>query len=76
MAAPGSALPEFPAGFHDLGHVTALAERYAAVANSIRKAIDKCAELGDADSADLLTGISRELDKQLWFLEAHTKREG
>jgi DNA-binding ferritin-like protein len=28
-------------------------------------------DLGDADTADLFTGISRETDKQLWFLEAH-----
>ena len=39
------------------------------------KEIDKTDELGDKDSADLLTGISRTLDLQLWFLEAHTRRE-
>jgi hypothetical protein len=26
---------------------------------------------GDADSSDLLTGISRETDQYPWFLEAH-----
>ena len=30
-----------------------------------------CRPLGDADTADLFTGISRETDKYLWFLEAH-----
>ena len=36
-----------------------------------RKAIDEATRLGDADTADLFTGISRENDKYLWFLEAH-----
>jgi DNA-binding ferritin-like protein len=27
--------------------------------------------IGDAGTADLFTGISRETDKDLWFLEAH-----
>jgi starvation-inducible DNA-binding protein len=28
-------------------------------------------ELGDKDTADLFTGISRGIDKLLWFVEAH-----
>ena len=28
-------------------------------------------DLGAADTADLFTGISRQSDKDLWFLEAH-----
>lgn len=27
--------------------------------------------LGDADTTDLFTELSRSLDKDLWFLEAH-----
>ena len=53
------------------GHVDALATAIAAVGKVVRMAIDETAGLGDADTADLLTGVSRELDKQLWFLEAH-----
>ena len=37
----------------------------------MRGAIDATAELGDADTADLFTQLSREIDKYLWFLEAH-----
>ena len=48
-----------------------LAAQYAKVANSIRKAIDTSDDLGDKDSADLFTNISRELDKSVYFLEAH-----
>jgi DNA-binding ferritin-like protein len=34
-------------------------------------AIEAADRLGDADTADLFMGISRETDKFLWFLEAH-----
>jgi starvation-inducible DNA-binding protein len=27
--------------------------------------------LGDADTLDMFTEISRDIDKQLWFVEAH-----
>jgi starvation-inducible DNA-binding protein len=43
----------------------------AAFGKAVRSAIDDTDELGDKDTADLFTGISRELDKYLWFLEAH-----
>ena len=36
-----------------------------------RQAIDIAARTGDTDTADLFTGISREIDKALWFLDAH-----
>ncbi len=65
-------LAPYPEGLRDgLAHVTALAERYAALADTTRNAIDVAAEAGDADTADLLTGTSRMLDKALWMLEAH-----
>jgi starvation-inducible DNA-binding protein len=52
-------------------HVKALADRYAALAATVRAGIDTADEAGDADTADLLTGFSRTLDKALWMLEAH-----
>ena len=52
-------------------HVVALAERYGDLANATRTAIDISAEAGDAGTADILTAMSRSLDKALWFLEAH-----
>jgi starvation-inducible DNA-binding protein len=52
-------------------HVKALADRYAALAATVRAGIDTADEAGDADTADLLTGLSRTLDKALWMLEAH-----
>ena len=71
-AAADSILPEFPFDILDgKDYVTALADRYAPYAQHLRVAIDKAAELGDADTADLYTEISRAIDKRLWFLEAH-----
>ena len=52
-------------------HVTALANSFATYAKHVREAIDSTEELGDADTADLYTEISRTIDKRLWFLEAH-----
>ena len=71
-AASDSILPEFPFDIADgKEHVTALADRYAPYAQHLRVATDKAGELGDADTADLYTEISRAIDKRLWFLEAH-----
>jgi starvation-inducible DNA-binding protein len=71
MAAAQSALPELPMVYEGRAVVEALAERYALVGTSVRAAIDAAAKAGDADTSDLFTGVSRDLDKQLWFLEAH-----
>ena len=54
-----------------LAHVEALSAAVADYAAKVRAAIETADRLGDADSADLFTGISRETDKYLWFLEAH-----
>ena len=52
-------------------HVTALANSFGTYTKHLREAIDATDELGDADTADLYTEISRTADKRLWFLEAH-----
>lgn len=52
-------------------HVEALSNAMAAVGKSVRAAIDQANELGDADTADLFTEVSRAIDKKLWFVEAH-----
>jgi len=52
-------------------HVDALSKALAAFGKQVRAAIDKADSTGDADTADLFTQISREVDKQLWFVEAH-----
>ncbi|MDR1817005.1 MAG: DNA starvation/stationary phase protection protein Dps [Puniceicoccales bacterium] len=75
-AAAGSALSEFPtetAGDSPLAFATALAKQFAVAAKQVRAGIDAASGFGDADTADLLTGTSRALDKALWFLEAHNR---
>ena len=72
-AAQESEIAEFPLKPGAMEYVTALVERYAKVGNSMRKAIDAADKAGDANTADLFTGISRELDKSLYFLEAHIR---
>jgi starvation-inducible DNA-binding protein len=67
-----SRVPEFPAGtFKGMDVVAALADRYATAGKIARAAIDEADELGDKDTADLFTEVSRELDQSLYFLEAH-----
>ena len=72
MASAASRLPEYPSDVvGSLPSVEALATRYANLAATTRVAIDTAAQHGDMDTSDLLTEVSRGLDKALWFLEAH-----
>lgn len=72
MAAGASRLPDFSAeAISGVDAVVALSDRFALLAATTRAGIDTAAAAGDADTADLLTEVSRGLDKSLWFLEAH-----
>jgi starvation-inducible DNA-binding protein len=72
MAAEASRLAEYPLDpGGSMQHVEALAERFAALAATTRSAIKAAEKEDDAATADLLTEVSRGLDKSLWFLEAH-----
>ncbi len=48
-------------------------DSYAAYANAVRGEHRRDDEAGDADTADLFTEVSRAVDKQLWFIEAHVQ---
>ncbi|MES2626158.1 MAG: DNA starvation/stationary phase protection protein Dps [Pseudomonadota bacterium] len=52
-------------------HARALAAALAAYGATVRLAIESATTCGDAGTADLLTGVSRGVDKQLWLVEAH-----
>lgn len=72
MAAMNSQLPEFPSDVtKGEAMLEVVAERWAQYAAFVRKGIRSAEELGDMDSADLFTEISRAIDKGLWFIEAH-----
>src|SRR5262245_32329738 len=72
MAAEATTLDEYPIDAID-GMETAavVADRLAAYGASVREGIDVATELGDQDTADLFTEVSRAIDKHLWFVEAH-----
>ena len=70
--ARGTSLKPYPENITEgVAHVKALAAALASFGARVRGAIEAATALGDADTADLFTGISREVDKDLWFLEAH-----
>lgn len=72
VVAEKTGLPKYPLAIAaGPDHVAALANSIAKHGKEVRAAIDSSADWGDADTADLFTGVSRDLDKYLWFLEAH-----
>lgn len=67
-----SKLPDYPIGIAaGAEHVAALSDALGAFGRAARITIEEMNELEDADSADMLTEISRGTDKWLWFVEAH-----
>ncbi len=71
-AAASTHIPELPPdATTGPEYVEALVERVGVHANSLRRDIEIAVEHGDEDTADMYTELSREVDKQLYFLEAH-----
>jgi starvation-inducible DNA-binding protein len=74
MAAARSRLEEYPLTISDgHAHVEAVARALSTFGEEARNTIDEADGLGDADTADIFTEISRGIDKWLWFVEAHTQ---
>src|SRR5207245_7997352 len=72
VVAERSALVDYPLGLSTgAEHVAALSDALAGFGRTARVGIEEMNELEDADSADILTEISRGVDKWLWFVEAH-----
>jgi starvation-inducible DNA-binding protein len=66
-----SRLEEYPDLVKGQEHVDALSSALATFGHGTRVAINEADELGDPATADILTEITRGIDKWLWFVEAH-----
>lgn len=74
LAAQNSSLSEYPHEIYDgPAHVDALSTALSDFGKKVRADIDTTGDLGDMDTADLFTEISRSIDKLLWFVEAHNQ---
>jgi starvation-inducible DNA-binding protein len=72
VVAARSALADYPLAISaGEEHVAALSDALSVFGRTVRACIDEMDELGDAGSADIMTEISRGVDKWLWFVEAH-----
>ena len=72
VVAERSTLVDYPLGLSSgAQHVAALSDALAAFGRTVRVGIEEMNDLEDAGSADILTEISRGVEKWLWFVEAH-----
>lgn len=72
VASEKSTLPQYPLEITDgRDHVDALSTAFATFGKNVRQNINDIGEIGDADTEDLFTEVSRGVDKMLWFIEAH-----
>lgn len=71
-AGSASRLAEYPLdAYESTVHVKTLVERYGEYTGRMRNAIRESGQLGDQDTADLYTTVSRSMDKALWMLRSH-----
>lgn len=74
VAAARSRLEEYPLDIAEGAlHVEAVARALSTFGREARLTIDEAAGLGDADTSDLFTQVSRDIDKWLWMVEAHSQ---
>src|SRR6267154_5149350 len=74
VAAARSRLEEYPLAIAEgRAHVEAVARALSTFGREARVTIDEADKMGDADTADMFTEISRGIDRWLWFVEAHSQ---
>lgn len=52
-------------------HIKALKDRFLSVGKKVRTGITDVGDAGDEDTADVLTEVSRAIDKDAWFIGAN-----
>lgn len=73
-SAKATHLAEYPLTIQEgSAHIEAVARALSVFGTEVRNMIGETVLLGDAGTADLFTEISRSVDKQLWFVEAHSQ---
>ncbi len=71
-----SILETYPTDISEVDqHVRELTNRYKKIAETLREAIDTAGDAGDEDTADLLTEVSRIVDKDAWFIGANAPKK-
>ena len=75
-AGENTTLKPYPVELTDLqDHIDELVSRFKDHGAKIREAAGTAADAGDENTADLFTGVSRELDKDAWFIGANAARD-
>ncbi len=76
MAADASRLPEYTTDIvGSTASLRALSVRFGLAGKSVRAAIKSAEEQEDLGTVDLLSQVSLDLDKGLWFMEAHLQEK-
>src|ERR1700722_9119892 len=76
VAAKRSKLKNYPLSITaGKDHLFYLSTQLSAYGKAVREAVAATEELGEGGPADPFTGISRDVDKYLWFLEAHLQEK-
>ena len=76
VASKETTLAPYPVELSDIdAHVRELVSRFKDHGAKVRAAIDAAGEAGDEDTADLFTEVSREVDKDAWFIGANAPED-
>lgn len=72
VVADKTTLSPYPVELTDIeDHIEALVDRFKAFGKAIREGMETADEAGDEDTADLLTEVSRMVEKDTWFIGAN-----